>query len=1470
VSDPDQRGDASDWRAWIKDRLPDYMVPVAYVTLEKLPLSPNGKVDRKALPVPDYARPEPAPEDAELYTPVEEVIAGIWADVLRLERVGRRDQFFDLGGHSLLATQVVSRIRLAFEVELPLRAVFEAPTVCELARRVQTLQRPRQGDAMPTIRPMPRDRPAPLSFAQQRLWFLDQLESNKALYNVPHIVRLAGTVDGAVLEQALNEVVARHEVLRTTFQTINDEPVQVIASALAIRLLITDLCALPQPQREQQARQLSMDEVRRPFNLATGPLLRAQLLILGDADHVLVLNTHHIISDRWSLGVLWQELSGLYQAFLAGHASPLPALAIQYSDYALWQRQCLTGAALEQQLLHWRRQLADAPRVLELPADRPRPREQTFHGAKHTFLIDQALTWRLKELSRKQGATFFMTLLSAFGILLSRYSRQEDIVVGSPIAGRTNADVERLIGLFVNTLLLRVDLAGNPSFLELLHRARDSAMGAYAHQDLPYEKLVEELRPARDLSRNPLFQVMLILQNVPFAERGFAGAAVEPFLIPADSSKFDLTLIAAETASGVRATFEYSTDLFEASTIKRLAEHFQYLLSAAVADPSLQISKLPLLSESERTHIVLDWNATQGSYPDECLHELIRAQARHNPDRAAVCFGERELTFGELEERSNQLAHYLRRVGVGPETLVGLCLERSLEMVVALLGILKAGGAYVPLDPAYPAERIGFILEDAQAKVLISERAVLSQLPPVAACGLALEERWGEIALESREAPGALTADSLAYVLYTSGSTGKPKGVQIEHRSVVNFLSSMQRQPGLAAGDTLLGLTTLSFDIAGLELYLPLISGARLVLASRAEAADGNRLRALLERCGATAMQATPATWRMLIECGWKGTAAFKALCGGEALPADLAAQLRSRCAQLWNLYGPTETTIWSTLFSVETKFEATVPIGRPIANTSVYVLDQSLEPVPIGVAGELCIGGSGVARGYHRRPELTAEKFLPDPFRAGQRMYRTGDLARFLPDGTLQYLGRSDFQVKLRGFRIEPGEIESALAEHPAVGQAVILVREDRPADARLIAYLQFKPGQSAPSSELRTHLKRTLPDYMIPGFFMSLDALPLTPNGKIDRKALPQPDHARTDQSLQLFKEPATLAPRDDFELIVFRVWQRVLRLEQLSVTDDFFEHGGHSLLAVRMINELTRVSGLEIPLAELFRGATIEHLAGILRGDSAPLSHRTLLEIQAGGSAPPFFAAVVPGANALGYLTLSRILGRDQPFYKLQGPGEQLLHRPYTDLENEQLAVEYARLMRAVQPEGPYYIGGMCEGARIAFDIARVLESQGQKLALLAIFDTWAVENSQIRWLWYLHAYSQRLRKLWKLPASGKWGAVRRAMRKKPEPTQQSGTFDQKAWHAYYWPGQDFVPKRVNARIVEFKIQRQPYYYVRDPLMGWVSRTTGRVETHNIKAKHLQILREPWVRDLGHALRDSLRRAQKSNPGPPSSPA
>jgi amino acid adenylation domain-containing protein len=1106
--------DVVELRAWIKERLPEYMIPTGWVELSQLPLGPNGKVDRKNLPVPDYRRGETEERYRTAQTPTEEIIAGIWGEVLRLDRVGAGENFFELGGHSLLATQVVSRIRLAFRIDLPLRTLFESPTVSELAKRIVALHPQERGSIAPPLLKIDRSAAMPLSFGQQRLWFLDQLDPNTSSYNLPYTVRLRGNLQSAMLEHAINEMVARHEALRTTFRMGADsEPLQVIVPELKIPLPITDLAFLPKDEREETARLMVEEHVSRPFDLMRGPLLRTELIRLEDSEHVFVISTHHIVSDAWSLGVMWTELAALYDAALKRDSALLEELPIQYADYAAWQRKRLTGKVLEEQVSYWKEKMAGAPESIDLPIDRPRPPVQSFRGAKTVAVLPKELLEGLRRLSQQEGVTLFMTALAAFDVLLCRYARQENIVVGSPIAGRTQRETENLIGFFVNTLVLHTDLSGKPTFRQLLHRVRETALGAYANQDVPFEKLVEELNPVRDRSRSPLFQVMLVLQNVSQGDRSVLGnVEVSVFDSGRTSAKFELLLSMTEQRDGLRCALQYNSDLFDRATIERMLEHYGLLLNAAVKDPSQRIADMPSMSPSECTRLLETFNATGIDFQRNLrLHDFFEQKAEEIPQAIALVHERQQLTYSELNARANQLARHLQALGVRADTLVGICLTRSLNMVIAMIAVLKAGGAYIPLDPDYPAERIAFMLEDSGKPVLITEEQLVASLPRYATEKVVLLDRDSiKIRQHSASTPACtVTAANLAYVIYTSGSTGRPKGVMIPHRAVVNFMESMRREPGLEENDIMLAVTTLSFDIAELELWLPLCVGARVVIASREAASDGERLIGLLRTSGATVMQATPATWRLLLEAGWSGDNHLKVLCGGEALSSRLAGELLPKCGSLWNMYGPTETTIWSCLSRVETG--SAICLGRPIANTQAYILDDDGQPCPLGVRGELYLGGDGLACGYLNRPELTAEKFVTDRLskRPGAKLYRTGDLVRYLPDGRIEFQGRLDNQVKVRGYRIELGEIESVLSLHPGVANCVVVAREDVPGNRRLVAYIVGSTGAGELSrDELRAHLRQKLPEYMVPSDFALLNALPLTPNGKIDRKNLPVPD--------------------------------------------------------------------------------------------------------------------------------------------------------------------------------------------------------------------------------------------------------------------------------------------------------------------------------------------------------------------------
>lgn len=1031
---------------------------------------------------------------------------------------------------------------------------------------------------------------------QQRLWFLDQLDAGNAAYNIAGGLRFQGALDPWVLERALREIVSRHEALRTSIVNVDGSARAVVRAVADWALEHCSLRERPEGERLEAVRALAAEHAAERFDLRSAPLIRGKLIELDTEDHVLLISIHHVAADGWSLSVLGDELVQLYRAFLEGRPSPLEELPFQYGDYAQWQRQNLEGGVMQSEVPYWKKKLSGTLPVIELPGDRAAAAAKASLGASIRQTLPAGLADDIRRLSLTANVTPFTTLLAAFKLLLSRYTRQTDIIVGSATAGRNRPEFEKLIGLFISNLVLRTDLSGDPPARELLARVQETLLGASAHENVPLDFLAETLQPNRDLARPPLFQVMFVMQNTPHAKLELPGLTIRSFEVGTGAARFDLAVDVIEKDSTFDLRWEYNAGLFQASTMERMQGHFQRLLEGITAHPGLPISQMKMLAEQEERQFEQMAAGPRMEEPGVCLHELFEQQAAKTPGSIAVQCGDEQITYSALDARANRLAGRLRALGVKRDSLVALCLEPCIGMVVALLSVLKAGGAYVPLDPDYPQSRVAFMLEDSQAPVLITQEHLL---PDVSMAGLQVI-RLGrdEEAPLPASSPGwtKADADSLAYVIYTSGSTGNPKGVEITHRSLVNLLLSMQREPGMSADDRLLAITTLSFDIAGLEIYLPLISGARLVLAPRIVRADGAALGGLLSGCGATVMQATPATWRLLLESGWKGTPGLKILCGGEALPRELAARLIDTGSEVWNLYGPTETTIWSTIHRVAPG-AGTVPIGKPIANTQAYVLDAAGQLAPQNVPGELFIGGAGVARGYLRRPELTREKFVENPFRAGQRLYRTGDLVRWHPDGGLEYMARLDHQVKLRGFRIELGEIEAALREQPGVREAAVSVREDTPGDQRLVAYLVMRERGAVDTAPLREALLGRLPDYMVPGRFVFLDALPLTPNRKLDRSALPAPSN-ETDAPAHY------VAPRTESEREVAAIWADLLKREKIGVHDNFFDLGGHSLLAVQLQSRLARKFQREISIVDLFQRPTVSAIAAFLnsQGETA----------------------------------------------------------------------------------------------------------------------------------------------------------------------------------------------------------------------------------------------------------------------------
>jgi amino acid adenylation domain-containing protein len=1089
-------------------------------------------------------------------------------------------------------TQDITRLSLAQRTELE-----------------QRLLRSRAGSQTQVIPRRDTRVPAPLSFAQQRLWFLDQLHPGRTTYNMARRVRMTGPLDVEALRRALTEVTSRHESLRTTLVAIEGTPQQVVAPSLSIPLPVIDLST--RPDREDQFQRLALEEVRRPFDLARGPLFRASLFRLAPEEHLLVLTVHHVISDAWSLGIIFREIGALYRAFIRGEPSPLSELPIQYGDFAAWQRRTLVGETLERALAYWRQQLAELPAMLELPTDRPRPTVESTRGAKQSITIPSSVSDGLKELSRREGATLFTTLLAAFHTLLSRYTGQQDIVVGSPIAGRTVAETEGLVGFFVNTLALRLDLSGNPTFRELLHRTREVTLGAFAHQDLPFEKLVEELQPERNLRHSPVFQVAFAYQNFPSHKLELPGLTLRSEPAESGNAKFDLMLYMWQRADGLRAVLEYNLDLFDAGTIIRMLGNFETLLAGIAQDADRRLSDLPILSSEEEHQLLVEWNATAADLPvGGLIHRLFEEQVARTPGAIAVAGKGQQFTYAELDARANQLAHHLRARGVGPDVRVGVCLDRSPHLIAALLGVLKAGGAYVPLDPSYPEDRLRFLARDAQVAVILTDSNPERRgAPGVDAAIVHLDRELACIASE----PGIrveTTPDSLnlAYVIYTSGSTGVPKGVGITHGNAVAFLTWARRATPPAAGARVLATTSISFDLSVYEIFGTLSWGGTVfLLGSALELLDRPELRV---PGAVTLLNTVPSAAASLVSLAAVPPGLARINLAGEPVPRALAEALYAAgSGEVYNLYGPSETTTYSTAAYLAAGEPGVPGIGRPIANTRVYILDQELKPLPIGIPGELYIGGSGVARGYLGRPALTAERFGPDPFEPvagagpGGRLYRTGDRARWRPDGTLEFLGRLDQQLKLRGFRIEPGEIEAVLGQHPAVRSAVVSAREDAPGAVRLVAYVVSEKTPTT-GDELRSFLEQRLPGYMVPDAIMFLESLPLTPNGKLDRRALPAPDGIDDRQDYA--------APRTPIEEVVAGIWAGVLRLERVGVRDNFFAIGGHSLLATQVVSRIRAEVGIELPLRALFEDPTVAGLATRVTAEllSAPAAREPAL--------------------------------------------------------------------------------------------------------------------------------------------------------------------------------------------------------------------------------------------------------------------
>jgi len=1475
--------DSAELHAQLHARLPEYMVPTAWVQLDVLPLNNNGKVDRKALPAPTQeallSRVYEAPANA-----LETRLARVWAEVLQVEQVGRHDNFFELGGHSLLAMRMLSQVRQQLGVELALADLFANPELAAVAQVLGQAER----STLPEILPAPRDQALPLSFAQQRLWFLAQMDGGNTAYNIPLGLRLRGRLDAVALQRALARIVARHETLRSRFAQLNDEA-QVLFAPVDSGLPLIEEDWRQQPQTDEALRTLLEREARGPFNLQDEPLIRGRLVRLADDHHVLLLTMHHIISDGWSMGVLTRELMALYQAFSHGEEDPLPPLTLQYADYAVWQRRWLSGEVLQRQSDYWQHTLAGAPALLSLPTDRPRPAQQDHHGGSVEIVLDEQTSVGLKSLCQRHAVTPYMVIISAWAMLLARLSGQSDVVVGSPVANRTRAEIEGLIGMFVNTLALRIDTSGDLTGAALLARVKAQTLAAQAHQDLPFEHVVEITRPLRSLSHTPLFQTLLSWDSSVAPALALGGLTLEGIAGENYFVKFDLSLSLGETLQGVRGSLRYATALFDESTVRRFVGYFQRLLAALVSDDQAVLAQVGLLAADEQQRLLGEFNATAVDCPvEQPIQSLFEAQVQRQPDAIAVQIGEHSLTYRELNARANRLAHHLREQGVGPDARVALCVERGLDLVVGLLGILKAGGAYVPLDPAYPAERLDFMLRDCAPTAVLVHTATRSLFSATDALLIDFDQcSWHDQADSNPQVPG-LNASNLAYMIYTSGSTGTPKGVMLEHRGLCNLVYwGSQICPPTTDG-ALLQKAPFSFDGSVWEFFWPLTAGVRLVLARPGGHREPAYLAQVIRQQRITVVKFVPALLQQFLELQdvSECTSLTDVFCGGGELTAALAAAVRQHLpwVRLHNVYGPTEATVDSTAWTLEPHMPvplSELPIGKAICNTRLYVLDAHDQAVPHGVIGQLHIGGIGVARGYRGLPQMQAERFIDSPFVAGDRLYRTGDLVRYRADGNLEFLGRNDFQVKLHGLRLELGEIEARLIQHPQVREVVVLMR-----DERLVAYFTAVDRRAVPAIDtLRAFVLEQLPEYMVPGAFVALAVLPLSPNGKIDRRALPAPG---LDAVLSRHYE----APQGEIETVLARIWAEVLNVEQVGRHDNFFELGGHSLLAIRLVNVLQR-AGQQVTLAELFQRPSIEALAALLSQRSGvPEQPEGLVVVRPGEGGNALFLIHEFSGRDVYFPALGMHIEGQFPIYGL--PGVPLGQPQLRTLEC--MAARMVGIMRSVQPHGPYRLAGWSFGGLLAYEIAQQLLGLDEAVAFVGLLDTYAPHSAsqdKTRWsgehrdkrqlLEHCRARSQMLGEqglqaladVERLEAEVELIAFdelfqRCCEQQLPDPelaaltaAQAWSYFDREAAHglalAHYRVSPASQPVHLFRAQSLMPGQAQP-----SPTRGWENKVgSGLLRCIDVPGDHRSMMKNPDVQALGQALSQTMAAAQAPQP-------
>jgi amino acid adenylation domain-containing protein len=1490
VAKPEQVPNQSELRSFLQDRLPEYMVPTAFVFLDVLPLNANGKVDRRALPAPDTSSFSRANNFVAPRTPTEKVLASIWEDLLSIPQIGIDDNFFALGGHSLLAMQVISRCRQAFSTEIPLQLLFEKPTIAGLAAVIaQRNTESTDLNKYQKITPQSKRDRIPLSFAQQRVWFLEQLTPDSATtYIMTNALRLTGELNVHVLQQSLDAIVCHHEVVRTNFVLSPDgSPIQIINEPRSVDLMMLDLTQEPKYAQKEQVQAVLDCEAQRPFDLASDLMLRATLLKIDQQEHILLLVMHHIASDGTSMLILLKQLAAVYTAFLNGLHNPLPKLPIQYSDFAIWQHQWLSSETFNTQINYWKTQLAGAKQVLELPTDYPRPPVQTHRAGKQSLIIPKTLSESITALSHQQGVTLFMTMLAAFGTLLHRYTGQEDVSIGAPIAGRNRSEIEELIGFFVNTVVLRIDFSGHPSFRSLLDLVRRIALGAYAHQEMPFEKLVEELQPQRDTSRNPLFQVWFNMLNLEDVQLELPGLSYEPIPIEETAAKFDLSLYVTEQKQGIKLDLVYNADLFTPERMTELLEQYHNLLTEIVINPQVSITNLSLVTPQAKFLLP---NPEQLLYnrSEQAVHTSFCQQAQRVPQKLAIVDAQSTWTYAELDKRANQFAHYLLVNNIRSQEIVAIYAERSAALVWAILGVLKAGCAFMILDPAYPSARVIDCLEIAQPRAWLNIAEVES---PASVCeylglsGIHCLEFSPDLILPTNAPKVVVEPDHLAYIAFTSGSTGKPKGIKGTHRPLSHFLQWHVQTFGLSESDRFSMLSGLAHDPLLRDIFTPLSLGATLCIPNQEDIETPGSLADWVQQQRVSVAHLTPAMAQLLTTSAKTNTTDLRYLFfSGDILTHQDITRIRNFAPQATcvNFYGATETPQAMGYFIVQEQcdrtFKETIPIGRGIADVQLLVLNANLNLAGISELGEIYVRTPYLAQGYVGSEQLTQEKFIINPSTniGRDRLYKTGDLGRYLPDGNIEFVGRVDHQVKIRGFRIELGEIEAILSQHPYVQQIVVISRENVLGEKQLVAYIVPKAGQVCTTNELRNFLKQKLPNYMIPTSFVMLEALPITPNNKVDRLALPKPSDV-TDSANSL------VAPRNQLEEQLTQIWQEVLGIQTIGVKDNFFELGGHSLLAIRLFAEIEQKFGEKIPLTTLFQAGTIETLANKIAAEQQLASdyhHQevtenqwsSLVTIQPKGSRQPLFCIHPLGGGLLGYYNLSIHLGLDQPVYGLQPLGLDGKQAPHTTVE--EMASHYITAMQTVQPHGPYFLAGYSFGGTIALEIAQQLHKQGEKIGILAMLDSLRPGyETRAGFMKRIFLHLERALQQGpgylkhKLAGWREWGAHRLKYRYKhylktvhniSETSEYmevivANTIAAEAYNFQVYPG------RITLLRTEDKYRDQAIGMQYDPQFGWGELAGGGIDIHYVPGDHIHLLGEPNVRYLAEKLKACLDEAQ-----------